>query len=153
MCALTPIRSLNSTNFWNKLRDKILIEICECGWWTEFAKTSVCIILVVLVYFEPTKIYTPPKIVRVLKRVRNTELHLLAYFSPHQKCSNSNTRPIYIVVLASAVEGSVDVKIAQFNWTKTRTLELRVYMAPQNDWVSDLHCGPQTSGTSFMSEK
>jgi len=85
MCALTPIRSLNSTNFWNKLRDKILIEICECGWWTEFAKTSVCIILVVLVYFEPTKIYTRPKIVRVLKMVRNTELHLFGVLQPAPK--------------------------------------------------------------------
>jgi len=36
--------------------------------------TSVCIILVVLVYLESTKIYTGPKIVRVLKRLRNTAL-------------------------------------------------------------------------------
>jgi len=25
-------QALISTNLWNKLRDKILIEICECGW-------------------------------------------------------------------------------------------------------------------------
>jgi len=50
-----------SINLWNKLRDKILIEICECGRWTEFAKTSVCIILVVLVYLESAKIFTGQK--------------------------------------------------------------------------------------------
>jgi len=38
--------------------DKILIEICECGRWTEFAKTSVCIILVALVYLASAKVYT-----------------------------------------------------------------------------------------------
>jgi len=65
-------QALSSTNLWNKLRDKILIEICECVRWTEFAKPSVCIILVALVYFESAKIYTGPKIVRVLKRLRNT---------------------------------------------------------------------------------
>jgi len=67
-------QALISTNLWNKLRDKILIEICGCGRWTEFAKTSVCIILVVLVYLESAKIYTGPKILRVLKRLRNTAL-------------------------------------------------------------------------------
>jgi len=56
-------QALSSTNLWNKLRDNILIEICECGRWTEFAKTSVCVILVALVYFESAKIYTGPKIV------------------------------------------------------------------------------------------
>jgi len=33
-----------------------------------------------------------------------------------------------MVVLASAGEGSFDVKGAQCNWTKTRTLQLCVYM-------------------------
>ena len=36
-----------STNLWNKLREKIFIEICERGWRTECARTSVFIILVV----------------------------------------------------------------------------------------------------------
>jgi len=67
-------QALSSTNLWNKLRDKILIEICECGPWTEFAKTSVCIILLALVYLESVKIYTVLIIVRVLKRLRNTAL-------------------------------------------------------------------------------
>jgi len=40
-----------------------------------------------------------------------------------------------MVLLASGVEGGFDVKRAQCNWTKTRTLELRVYMELQNDWV------------------
>ena len=35
---------------------------------------SVCIILVVLVHLESTKVYTGPKIVRVLKRLRNIGL-------------------------------------------------------------------------------
>jgi len=47
---------------------------CECGRWTEFAKSSVCIILAALVYHESAKIYTRSKIVRVLKRLRNTAL-------------------------------------------------------------------------------
>ena len=49
-----------STNWWKKFRDKTLVEIYECGRWTEFAKTSFCIILVVLVYLESTKICTGP---------------------------------------------------------------------------------------------
>ena len=68
-------QGLISTNLWNKLSDKTLIEICECGRWTEFAKTSVCIILIVLVYLESANVYTGPKIVCVLKRLRNTELN------------------------------------------------------------------------------
>jgi len=63
-----------STNRWNKLRDRILIEICESGRWTEFAKTSLCIILVALIYLESAKIYTGPKTVRGLNRLRTTEL-------------------------------------------------------------------------------
>ena len=51
-----------------------LIEICESGRWTEFLKTSLCIILVALIYLESAKIYTGPKIVRVLKRLRTTVL-------------------------------------------------------------------------------
>ena len=70
-------------NLWNKLRDKIFVEIRERGRWTEFAKTSVCIILVVLVYLESAKIYTRPKIVRVLKRLRNTELEQTPRFPSH----------------------------------------------------------------------
>ena len=58
----------------NKLRDMILIEICECEGWTEFAKTSVCIILIVLVYLGSAKIYHGLKIVCVLNRLRNTAL-------------------------------------------------------------------------------
>ena len=72
-CALMTT-STYLTNLQNKLKDKIRIEICECGHWTEFAKASVCIILVVLVCQEPTKIYTGLKVVRVLKRLRNTVL-------------------------------------------------------------------------------
>ena len=34
-------QALSSTSLWNKLRDKILIEICECGRWTKFAKTII----------------------------------------------------------------------------------------------------------------
>jgi len=67
-------QTLISTNLWNKLRDEILIEICECWRWTEFAKTGVYIIYVVLVYRESAKIYTSPKIVRVSKRLRNTNV-------------------------------------------------------------------------------
>ena len=63
-----------STNRWNKLRDGILIEICESGQWTEFAKTSLCIIFVALIYLESAKIYTGPEIVRGLKRLRTTGL-------------------------------------------------------------------------------
>jgi len=44
-----------------------------------------------------------------------------------------HNRPIYMVVLASAVKGSFDIKIAQCNWTKMRTLKLYVYMALQNE--------------------
>ena len=62
------------TIFKTRHRDKILIKICECGQWTEFAKISICIILVVLVYLESAKVYTGPKIVRVVKRLRNTGL-------------------------------------------------------------------------------
>jgi len=74
-CALTTTK-LFSTNLWNKFRDKILTEICEIGRWIEFAKTSVCIILVVLAYRESVKIYTGPKILRVLKRLRNTVIKI-----------------------------------------------------------------------------
>jgi len=63
MCALKTSPNINKVV--KQLRDKILIEVCGCGRWTEFAKTSVCIILVVLVYLESAKIYTGPKIVRV----------------------------------------------------------------------------------------
>jgi len=42
--------------------------------------------------------------------------------------------PIYMVVLTSGLEVSFDVKRGQCNWTKTRTLELRVYTELQNDW-------------------
>ena len=66
--ALIPIK------LWNKLRDKLLIEICECGRWTKFAKTSACIIFVVLVYLESSKIFTGQKIVCVLERFRTTGL-------------------------------------------------------------------------------
>ena len=44
-------------------------------------------------------------------------------------------KPIYMAVLASMVEGSFDVKRAQCNRTKTRTLKLCVYVEHQNDWV------------------
>ena len=47
------------------------------GRWTEYAKTSVCIILVVLVYLESAKIYTGPRIVLVFTRLRNTELDII----------------------------------------------------------------------------
>jgi len=67
-------QALISPNLWNKHRDKILIEICECGRWTEFAETSVCIILVVLVYLESAKNYTVLKIVLGSKRLRTTTL-------------------------------------------------------------------------------
>jgi len=54
----------------------IFIEICECGRKTKFAKTSDCIIVVVLVYLESAKIYTGPKIDSVLKDLGNTGLDL-----------------------------------------------------------------------------
>ena len=76
-----------------KLRDKIVIEIGKCAWWTEFAKTSVCIILVALVYFESAKIYTGPKIVRILKRLRNTEIK--AQFSANVP---ANTEAFAVVI-------------------------------------------------------
>ena len=78
------IQALISTNLWNKSRDKILIEICECGVWTEFAKTSVCIILVVLVYLEPAKISTGPKTVHVLKKVEKHWSRIFVF------CINNN---------------------------------------------------------------
>jgi len=62
------------TIFKTRHRDKILTKICECGQWTEFSKTSVCVILVVLVYLESAEVYTGPKIVHVVKRLRNTVL-------------------------------------------------------------------------------
>jgi len=40
-----------------------------------------------------------------------------------------------MVVLASAFKVRFDVKRAQCNWTKTKTLKLHVYMALQNGWV------------------
>ena len=42
----------------------------------KFPKTSVCIILIVLVYIESAKIYTGSKIARGLKRLRTTDLSL-----------------------------------------------------------------------------
>jgi len=68
-------QALISTNRLNKLREGTLIEICESGRWTEFAKISLCIILVALIYLESAKIYTGPKIVRGLKRLRTTALY------------------------------------------------------------------------------
>jgi len=50
----------------------------------EFSKTSICIILVVLVYLESAKICTGPKIVRGLKKLRTTVLdikHMIAFTS------------------------------------------------------------------------
>ena len=53
-----------------------------------------------------------------------------------------NTRPIYTVVLVSAVEGSLDVKRAQCNWTKTKTLgEQCVYMCFRTTGLGVLCCG------------
>ena len=86
--------------------DKILIEICDCGRWTDFAKTSVCIILVAVVYLESVKVYTGPKIVRVLKRLRNTGLELqivqtakqmmciIRFDSIHEICKSIKTSPL-----------------------------------------------------------
>ena len=61
--------------FKTRHRDKIVLEVCECGQWTEFAKTSVRIILVVLVYLVSAEVYTGPKIVHVVKRFRNTDFN------------------------------------------------------------------------------
>jgi len=77
-------QALISTNRWNKLRDRILIEICESGRWTEFAKTSLCIILVALIYLESAKIYTGTKIVRGLKRLRTTAIRCSLVYSNMQ---------------------------------------------------------------------
>jgi len=86
--------------------DKILIEICDCGRWTDFAETSVCIILVDVVYLESAKVYTGPKIVRVLKRLRNTGLELqivqtakqmmciIRFNSIHEICKSIKTSPL-----------------------------------------------------------
>jgi len=49
------------------------LQFVNVGEKNKFAETSVCIVLVVLVY-ESAKIYTGPKIVRVLKRLGNTAL-------------------------------------------------------------------------------
>jgi len=50
------------------------LEFVNVGDEQKFPKTSVCIILVDLVYLESAKIYTGPKIVRGLKRLRTTVL-------------------------------------------------------------------------------
>ena len=62
------------------------------------------------------------------------------------------TRLIYMVVLASAVEGSFDAKRAQRNWTKTRTLQLCVYMHFRTTGLGVLWCWLQASGASFTSK-
>jgi len=59
-----------------KLRNMILTEISERGPQTNFAKTIVYIIRVLLVYLESAKTYTGPKIFRVLKRLGNTVIEL-----------------------------------------------------------------------------
>ena len=60
-------------------------------------------------------------------------------------------RSIYMVVLASAVKGSFDVKRAGCNWTKTRTLQLCVYMLFRTTGLGVLCCWLQASGASFTS--
>jgi len=65
-------QTIISTKLWNKLKNMILIGICECGWSTKSAKANICIILVLLIYLESMKINTGPKIVRVLKRLGKT---------------------------------------------------------------------------------
>jgi len=45
-----------------------------------------------------------------------------------------------MVMLASAVEGSFDVKRAQCNWTKTRILQLCVYMRFRTTGLGVLCC-------------
>ena len=56
------------------------------------------------------------------------------------KWRSPDNRPIYMVVLASAVEGSFDVKRAGCNWTKTRTLKLCVYMRFRTTGLGVLCC-------------
>jgi len=50
-------------------------------------ETSVCIILIALVYPKSAKVYTGPKIVRVLNRLRNTGLTIVEC-----KCAVSNKK-------------------------------------------------------------
>jgi len=50
------------------------LEFVNVGDEQKFPKTSVCIILVDLVYLESANIYTGPKIFRGLKRLRTTGL-------------------------------------------------------------------------------
>ena len=50
----------------------------------KFPKTSVCIILVALVYLESAKIYTGPKTVRGLKRLRTTGISRHAAINTHK---------------------------------------------------------------------
>jgi len=47
---------------------------------------------------------------------------------------------IYMVVLANVVEGSFDVKRAQCNWTKMRTLQLCVYTRFRTTGLGVLCC-------------
>jgi len=60
------------------------LEFVNVGDEQKFPKTSVCIILVDLVYLESANIYTGPKIVRGLKRLRTTGLEPDPCESVHQ---------------------------------------------------------------------
>jgi len=67
-------QALVSTNWWNKLRERFSLKFVNVGDGQKFPKTSVCIILIDLVYLESAKIYTGSKIARGLKRLRTTGL-------------------------------------------------------------------------------
>jgi len=64
---------------------------------------------------------------------RANRISLMTLFSKYRIVEIFDSRPIYVVVLTSALEVSFDVKRAQCNWTQTRTLGMRVYMALQKD--------------------
>jgi len=78
-CALTT----TSPHF-NKLRNKILIEVCDVGDELNLLRlVFLCIIPIVLIYCESTNIYTGSEIVHVIKRLRNTNLAIL-YLGPDE---------------------------------------------------------------------
>ena len=91
------------------------LEFVNVGDEQKFPKTSVCIILADLVYLESANIYTGPKIVRGLKRLRTTALEesadwaLLSSF-----CDDSNLRISVFKLLHSTSEISKE-SITNFN--------------------------------------
>ena len=73
----------------------------------KFPKTSVCIILVDLVYLESSKIYTGSKIARGLQRLRTTALNKPTM---QQRFHQSAKRLLYKYITPSFVGHSFQVK-------------------------------------------